>query len=187
MPTSRYCVSLLQIDGTELSYQEELALDADVVYFDNTTNNFSADNVQDAIEEAYDAAVGVSGNLITFSGFGTGVTKNKYLNVEHPSNSSDSSPWVTPFNGNCIALSYTNSNSSTNTDVLFKVNGTTQYTWQIRNKKTAYKVLNSGMFSLSQGDRISIYLDDVTGTSPGDPNITFILSVTTLPDGEGGT
>jgi len=160
---------------------------ADSVPFDNDNDcNLVAENVQEAIEEICELSTGVSGKLITFSAFNTGNTKDKYMLVEHPSAPSNDSPFVTPFAGKIIGLAYTNSDNSSELDVLFKVNGTTQYTWQIRNKRTAYKVLNAGMFTVVQGDRISVYIQGVSGTNAQDPNITFVVSVSTLPDGEGG-
>lgn len=52
MPTKRHGVLIVETDGVELEYQEELDLDADNVFFDNTSNGFVSDNIQGAIEEA---------------------------------------------------------------------------------------------------------------------------------------
>ena len=44
-------VLISEVNGTELEFQRELALNADNVPFDNTSNGFTSDNVQDALEE----------------------------------------------------------------------------------------------------------------------------------------
>lgn len=58
MTTPRYCVTTTEIDGVELAFAQELALQGSNVYFDNTTNGFIADNSQQAIEEAKETATG---------------------------------------------------------------------------------------------------------------------------------
>lgn len=45
-------VKITERNGTELEFDEELELSASNVTFDNSTNGFSADNVQDAIQES---------------------------------------------------------------------------------------------------------------------------------------
>ena len=49
MPTSRYKVMIIEVDGADLEYPEELALDADKVFF--TDAAYISDNVQAAIVE----------------------------------------------------------------------------------------------------------------------------------------
>jgi hypothetical protein len=51
MATTRYKVSILQVDDTELEYATEMPLDADRVFFDNDNTVFTSDNIQDALEE----------------------------------------------------------------------------------------------------------------------------------------
>ena len=62
------------------------------VPFDNSTNGFAADNVQDAIEEALQGGTGVPRAIITF-GYNGNAGTGKYLEVHH-SVPSNSSPYV---------------------------------------------------------------------------------------------
>lgn len=51
MAVDRLKVLVGEINGQELEYNEEANLDADNVFFDNSGTEFTADNVQDALEE----------------------------------------------------------------------------------------------------------------------------------------
>lgn len=53
----RYKVIIAEKNGTELEFNEELSLDADKVYFDPSTTDLIAENIQAAIEEM------MSGNI----------------------------------------------------------------------------------------------------------------------------
>lgn len=61
-------VKITEKNGVELEFDEELELSASNVTFDNSTNGFSSDNIQDAIEESGASAspgfsFGRSGNV----------------------------------------------------------------------------------------------------------------------------
>jgi hypothetical protein len=47
----RVKIIIVERNGVELEFKEELSLDAENVFFDNSTNGFSSDNTQDAIAE----------------------------------------------------------------------------------------------------------------------------------------
>jgi hypothetical protein len=47
----RVKILIVEKNGVELEFREELELDADKVFFDNTTNGFTSDTAQGAIEE----------------------------------------------------------------------------------------------------------------------------------------
>jgi hypothetical protein len=126
------------------------------------------------------------GKLYTIEAFSLGNTFNKWLNVEHPSNSSDTVPFVMPGSGRCIAMTYINENDSSEIDIEVYKNGTLVYTWPIRNKRYAYNVLNAGLFNISQGDRISIFAKRATGTDPKDLSLNISFTITSFADGEGG-
>ena len=147
-------------------------------------NGFVSRNVQEAIEESRNA---VAGKIVTM-GFGsTGVTSDKWLFVNHPSSPSNDSPYVAPWSGKIIALSYSNSNDSSETDLEVYINGTLQYTWDIRDKRTSWITSSGGLVNISQGDRVSVFSRSVTGTSPKDINGMALASLITQPNGEGGT
>lgn len=127
------------------------------------------------------------GKLLNFFYFGTGITSDKWLNVHHPSNNSESSPYVTAWAGSIVGLSYSNANDSSETDMKIYKNGTLQYTWAIRDKRTAWNVNNSGFLSVAQGDRLSMFMSGVDGTQPKDPLGEIIVRVNAMGTGSGGT
>jgi len=110
-----------------------------------------------------------TGKLYVVTGFSTGVTIDKWLNVEHPNATSDETPFTMPGDGKTIALTYSNANNLSTLDVEFYVNNVLQFTWSIRDKRNAFKILNTGLFNVSQGDRVSIFIKDFTsGTNQQD-------------------
>ena len=64
---TRYKVGVLEVDGVDLEDIEERPLDADNVYFDNTTNGFTADDTQEAMEELLDLAAFAADTLSSSS------------------------------------------------------------------------------------------------------------------------
>ena len=148
------------------------------------SNGFTSKNVQEAIEEA---RIEVAGKIVTM-GFGsTGTTVDKWLFVNHPSMSSYDSPYVATWSGKIIALAYSNSNDSSEIDLEVYINGTLQYTWDIRDKRTSWITSSGGLVSINQGDRISVFAKAVTGTAAKDINGMILVSLITQPNGEGGT
>jgi len=147
-------------------------------------NGFVSRNVQEAIEESRNA---VAGKIVTLSFASNGTTADKWLFVAHPTNTSDTSPYVVPWSGKIIALSYSNSENSSETDLKLYVNGSLQYTWDIRNRRTSWISDSGGLATLAQGDRVSVYASTVSGTSPKDINGMILASLITQPNGEGGT
>jgi len=86
MVTSRYKTLIAEKDGVELEHHEELPLDGDKIYFDNTSNGFVADNTQGAIEEI-SATVATSASPGFSFGKASNVNTGTFLNVEGvPSN-----------------------------------------------------------------------------------------------------
>lgn len=147
-------------------------------------NGFTAKNTQEAIEEARNT---VNAKLCDFEFFSSGSTFNKWLNIGHPSTASNDIPLIAPYSGKAIAIDFSNSNNNSSTDIEIYVNGSLVYTWQIRNKRTAYLALNAGIFSLNQGDRLSMYAKRATGVDPANISGQVTMSLTSLTDGSGGT
>lgn len=153
--------------------------------FDNSNNGFDSDNVQDAIEEAQNTT---SGKLLDFEFSSSGTTINKWLNVGHPSTSSNDVPFVFTWTGSATGMSFANENNLSDIDLEFYVNGILQYTWQIRDYKTAWQSTNTNYFTAVQGDRISIFARDVSGgTDPRDIFGEVLITVTHINSGSGGT
>lgn len=131
----------------------------------------------------------VVGKPLQFQFQSIGLAINKWLTVGHPSVSSDDVPWVAPGGGTAVAITFSNSIDEVDTDLEVYVNGILQYTWDIRDKRTSWIVLNSGLFTISQGDRVSIFARGVSppGDSPQNISGMVVFSTTSLNDGEGGT
>ena len=83
-------------------------------------------------------------------------------------------------------MSTSNSNNSSECDIEIYKNSTLVFTWQVRNKRLAYKTVAAGMFSMVQGDRLSIFLRKVTGTDAKDPLIMVSMIMTSFPDADSG-
>jgi hypothetical protein len=126
------------------------------------------------------------GKLYTIEAFAVGVTTNKWLLVEHPNSPSNQAPFVMPGGGLGVALTYSNANNSSECDIEIYKNGSLVYTWQIRNKRLAWKTVAAGMFTTVQGDRLSIFLRKVTGTDAKDPLIMVSMMMTSFPDADSG-
>jgi hypothetical protein len=157
-------------------------------------NGFVAKNVQEAIEEAKAAIEGKVSVLPTF--LNNGLTKNKWLSLDGAMASSDSLPAVTAFDSKLAAMTYINNRDNTDVDIEFYSNGVLVYTWNIRNKRYAYKTDALSGTSFSQGDRISCFAKQVTdhtsnggdGTGTDPTSVIVFINVQTVNSivGEGG-
>jgi hypothetical protein len=151
------------------------------------SNDFTSKNVQEAIEEARNSTIGKHQD---FEFSSTGVTFNKWLNVGHPSMSSNDVPYTVAWDGDVIGMTYSNKKVNTDTDIEIYEDAVLLYTWEIRNKKQAYKVLEAGLFSLTQGAEVSIFAKNVTGGTGVDPSDIYgeiIARSSSFDDGEGGS
>ena len=128
------------------------------------------------------------GKIVDFAFINMGNTSNKWLEFASSSAASDTLPYVSPFDGSLIGLTYMNVRDDTSLDIEIYKNGAPFYTWQIRNKRWAYKTnLTVPQPSLNQGDRISIFSKKVAGDgTPSTPIIEMLFQVSSAPLGEGG-
>jgi hypothetical protein len=155
--------------------------------------NFEGDvNVTDNGTGVSVVTIGETGTVVgkpfQFSFQSIGIANNKWLTVGHPSVSSDDVPWVSPGNGVALAITFSNSNDDIGIDLEIYINGVLTYTFDIRNKKTAWIVENAGLFNVSQGDRVTVFAKNAPGqASPKNVAGSVIFSVTSILDGEGGT
>lgn len=161
---------------------------ADSIPFDNDTNGYAADNVQDAIEESRTSAIG---NLIDFPFVVSGNVSNKWLGYTNSAAPSNTIPFIVPQQMTLKGLLFSNRDDNVDIDVELYINGTLSYTWEIRNKRTAYKVGIVGAPTFAQGDRISVFLrkySQGTGDNTAqDPVIEVLAKVDTENAAEGGT
>lgn len=153
--------------------------------FDNSGNGFVATDVQTAIEESKAAIEGKISVLPTF--LNNGLTKNKWLTLDGSMGPSNSLPAVTSFDSKFAGITYVNTNDNSNVDIEFYKNNILIFTWQIRDKRTAWKTNNLSGITFIRGDRISCFAKRVTGTSARDVLINLFVQSVNSQVGEGGT
>lgn len=115
-----------------------------------------------------------------------GSFRNEWVELGIIGSRSDSVPNVIPFDCKLISMIFTNNNSSVDLDVELYKNGTSNnfFTWQIRNKKTAYKTNNLDSAVFAPGDTLSVYVRD-RGTNANNGFLRFTFQVTSEVLGEG--
>lgn len=160
---------------------------AESIPFDNSSNGYAADNVQDAIEEAQGA---ISGKLADFLFHTSGNTSNKWLGLGSGSTPSNTLPLIIPQDGQLLWLTFSNEDNNVDIDVEIYVNGTIIQTWEVRNKRTGWKTDFVPM-NVSQGDRVSCFLRRYNGgtgdNTAQDPAVEVFFQFTEDNSDEGGT
>lgn len=169
MAIIRYKVAILQKDSTELGYQEELDLDADIVFFDDTGSIFTADNVQDAINGVNDA---VAPLVVTVPLIHNGTLSNGNFIGYSNLLPGDSTPIIAPLTGTWTGYTWSNSKDDCDFALEFRKGSTTAtpfYTWSVDNTQTADITFPSAE-SVTAGDEVYIkYIDE--GTNAADATI----------------
>lgn len=121
------------------------------VPFDNSTNGFTADEVQSAIEEARDTAPGQTARFAIIAGFKGNANTGKYLEV-FQSVPSSSVPFVMAEPGDLKALSVAVKTSATATFTVYK-NAVSLTTISLTAQTSNFV---SGLnFALVAGDKLS--------------------------------
>lgn len=153
--------------------------------FDNSTNGFTADNVQDAIEESQSLA---TGKIQDFSFYNNGNTRNKWLAYASSSSPSNEVPYTAPFSGFFEAITFTNEDDDTSTNIEIYKNGSLFFVWEIRNKRTAYNTNSANLPSgqILQGDRLSVFFRD-QGENLNSPVVQLLIQIDPASENEGGT
>lgn len=133
--------------------------DAIDTFFDNSTNGFTANNVQEAIEEVeFIAAPLIVPILLTHNGT---LSNNTFLGYDNllPG---DSTPVIAPITGNFTVFTWSNSRSFADFELEFRKNttvGTPFFSWSVNNTKTASVVLPTPE-PFTAGDEIYVkYVD----------------------------
>ena len=158
--------------------------------FDNSTNGFISTDVQSAIEESQGSAVGKLFYVLFQS---TGNTSDKWLGYGNGTTSSSTIPLVLPFAGNLVGATFSNNDNNVDGDYQVFRNGilagNLMYTWQIRNKRTAW-ITNISVTGFTQGDRVSLFHKNVTnGTgdrTAQDPIVMLIFAINPASYSTGG-
>ena len=127
--------------------------------FNGGESQFTADNVQDAIEEAFNTAPGnAARSAISFGRAGN--SNNKYLEFFR-SVPSNLTPHIIPNDATLTDISCATSNSSTN-DYEVKINGSTVYTLN----KTGISEIGSIDVAVLQEDALSLRITNGAGADP---------------------
>ena len=152
------------------------------------TNGFASKNVQEAIEEARSAIEGKISVLPTF--LNNGLTSNKWLKLDGSMGSSDILPAITSYDSKIAGMTYVNTNDGSNADIEFYKNGIAPgnllFTWQIRNKRHAWKTNGLDTYVFTRGDRISCFVRGVAGISARDVVVNLFVQSINSVIGEGG-
>ena len=128
----------------------------------------------------------VQGRFLTFFFENAGNTANKWLYFGASANTSDQVPFVSPYNCKVKATTFTNADDNESSDIELYKNGILSETWEVRNKRTAYKS-DYASLTLSAGDRLSVFMKKAQGKTPSNPVIEVIFEITDNVVGEGGT
>lgn len=145
------------------------------IFFDNSTNGFDSDNVQEAIEEAQVTAQGFprAGKMITQNGT---VGNNDWLGPTelHP----NTPMMVFPLNLELNEISWSNQRTDVEFDIEFRSGsktGTIFYTLSVTAPNPGYGYVNGLNYQFSPGDTIWAQYKD-NGKNMSDAEIVLWLS-----------
>ena len=125
MAIVRYKVLVVEVDGTELEYHEERALDASNIFFDN----LDYDNVQDGLANVGDlvATLVVPISLV----YNGSVGNNEFIGYSNLL-SGDATPIVSPLQGSFTGFTFSNNRNTADLSLEFRRGSTTAtpfFTW----------------------------------------------------------
>ena len=128
-------VTITERNGTELQFREEMPFTPSNMPF--TATGFTADNVQDAIEEISDIAAPLIVPIILIQN-GT-LSDNEFIGYSNliPG---DATPIIAPITGTFVGFTFSNENSSADFALEFRLGTTTSsifFTWSVDNTLTA--------------------------------------------------
>jgi hypothetical protein len=148
---------------------------ASSIFFDNSTNGFTAVNVQSAIEEAKQTSEGFprSGLLGTYN---SSISNNQWLG---PNELLPNTPFVVfPVKSKINEMTWSNQTANVQFRVTFRTvskTGTIFYTLTVTSPNPGYGYVSGLSFTFNPGDTIwAQYLDD--GTNMSDATITLWIS-----------
>jgi hypothetical protein len=178
-------------DGTtDLSASEGLAYvqypdDEANIRFDNSTNDFDADEGQGAIEEARDTLIHKTFTL-TFWSSGI-ISGTEWLNYSNHGSTSNQAPAVVPFNCELFAISFSNQENGINFDLDIRAadynSGNSDTSRLTFNNVEARTAVTSSFTrpSFNAGDKIGIQISDNGGffdPNPNDPIVILYFRIT---------
>lgn len=174
-------------DGTaDLSASEGLAYiqypdDEANIRFDNSTNDFDADEGQGAIEEARNT---IYRKMFTMAFFSDGIVfGTDYLSYMDALATSDQIPAVVPFNCELIAITYSNEDSGTDFTIDIRAanyNSGSSDTSRLTVSGTNFRTAAWSNFTrptFNAGDKIAVTISD-NGTNPDEPRVLLYFQTT---------
>ena len=173
--TDRVKILVVERNGVEIDLREELALDSENVFFDNSVNNFSSDNTQEAIEEARNLAQGFprAGKSGTYNGT---LSDNDWLG---PNELLPNTPFVVfPLKLQINEITWSNRSDDVEFDIEFRSGSKTGpifYTLSVSGTNPGYGFVNSLAFTFNPGDTIWAQYKD-NGQNMSDAEIILWLS-----------
>ena len=132
-----------------------------------------------------------TGKLADFVFVASGNTADKWLGIGNGSTASNTLPLILAQDCDLTAITFSNQDDNVDIDVELYVNGVLDFTWEVRNKRTAWKTDAVGLSTYSQGDRLSCFLrrySSGTGDDTAqDPAIEVFIVYRNDNVAEGGT
>jgi hypothetical protein len=173
-------VKITERNGVELEFDEELALEGGNVVFDNSSNGFTSDTTQGAIEEARETAAGFPRAGLALVNNGT-AGNNDLISY---SNLTPNTPIVFPVNTQLNELTFANNRNSIECDLEVwdggVTSGTLVKTINVSTGGTDNSVfdLNADNLVFNAGDFIQIRYKD-QGTNARD--MVLVLWISRIP------
>lgn len=167
MTIIRYKLLTTEKDGVELEYQEEVAMDAANVYFDDVTY----DNVQSAVDNVGDLVAPLR-VPITLVHNGT-LSNGDWIGYSNllPG---DATPVIAPLTGVWSGFTWSNNKTTADFALEFRVGSTGAtpfFTWSVDNTQSAFVEFPTAQ-AVTAGDKVFIkYIDE--GTNAADAAIVL--------------
>lgn len=157
--------------------------DANNIVFDNSSNGFTSQLVQPAIEEAKNSTISSVYNL-TFTNDGS--SENKWLELSSGIASNDTQSLIV-VNSRIVGLTFSNKRNNVDCDIEVNISNLSEgitinrtLIFEIRNSRTFTSWFSSSTnvnFSLNAGDKISVYIRD-RGDNPDDAVVNLFFKTT---------
>ena len=175
-------------DGTYYLKYPDSAFNQRFLSEPDRSNGFTAKTVQEAIEESKANIEGKTTALPSF--MNNGITKNKWLALDRSMSSSNELPAIIAYDSTIASIVFINKNDDSDVDIELYKNGILDFTWELRNKRWAYKTNGLTSINLVAGDKLSCFAREVTGGTGVDPTsviLDVVLRSTSSITGEGGS